>query len=68
MFFPFIGAHISGAEFQHSDRIWKETSGMMANLVAKSGDNKGQFLPLAEAICHDFRQHDKAEEDKYREL
>lgn len=40
---------------------------MMANLVAKSGDNKGQFPPIVEAICRDFRQHDKAEEDKYRQ-
>ena len=40
---------------------------MMANLVAKSGDNKGQYPILVEAICRDFRQHDKAEEDKYRE-
>ena len=67
MFFPVLGAHISGAEFQYPDNTWKELTGMMANLVAKSGDNKGQFLPLVEAICRDFRQHDKAEEDKYRE-
>lgn len=40
---------------------------MMANLVGKSGDNKGQYPILVEAICRDFRQHDKAEEDKYRE-
>ena len=40
---------------------------MMANLVAKSGDNKGQYPILVEALCRDFRQHDKAEEDKYRE-
>ena len=67
MFFPVLGAHISGAEFQYPDNSWKEMTGMMANLVAKSGDNKGQFPPLVEAICRDFRQHDKAEEDKYRE-
>ena len=67
MFFPVLGAHISGAEFQYPDNSWKEPTGMMANLVAKSGDNKGQFPPLVEAICRDFRQHDKAEEDKYRE-
>ena len=53
MFFPFIGAHISGAEFQHSDRIWKETSGTMANRVAKSSENKGQLSYLVEAICRD---------------
>ena len=67
MFFPVLGAHISGTEFQYPDLSWKETTGMMANLVAKSGDNKGQFSPIVEAICRDFRQHDKAEEDKYRE-
>ena len=67
MFFPVLGAHISGAEFQYPDNSWKEPTGMMANLVAKSGDNKGQFPVLVEAICRDFRQHDKAEEDKYRE-
>ena len=67
MFFPILGAHISGAEFQYPDNSWKEPTGMMANLVAKSGDNKGQYPILVEAICRDFRQHDKAEEDKYRE-
>ena len=40
MFFPVLGAHISGAEFQYPDNTWKELCGMMANLVAKSGDNK----------------------------
>ena len=58
MFFPVLGAHISGAEFQYPDTSWKETTGMMANLVANSGDNKGQLSPLVEAICRDFRQHD----------
>ena len=67
MFFPVLGAHISGAEFQYPDNSWKEPTGMMANLVAYSGDNKGQYPNLVEAICRDFRQHDKAEEDKYRE-
>ena len=64
MFFPVLGAHISGTEFQYPDNSWMETTGMMANLVAKSGDNKGQFPILVEAICRDSRQHDKAEEDK----
>ena len=67
MFFPVVGAHISGAEFQYPDNSWKEMTGMMANLVAKSGDNKGQFKDLANAICRDFREHDKAEEDKLLE-
>ena len=64
MFFPIFGAHIFGAEFQYPDFSWKELTGLMANLVAKSGDNKGQFSLLAEAINRDFRQHDKAEMDK----
>ena len=61
MFFPALGAHMSGAEFQYPDRSWKEPTGMMANLVAKSGDNKGQLSCLVEAICRDFRQHDEEE-------
>lgn len=67
MFFPVLGAHISGAEFQYPDLSWKETTGMMANLVAHSGDNKGQLTTLAKAICRDFRQHDEAEEKKLLE-
>jgi len=65
MLFPVLGAHISGAEFQYPDNSWKEPTGMMANLVANSGDNKGQLSPVVEAICRDFRQHDKEEENKY---
>ena len=60
MFFPIFGAHISGTEFMYPDNTWKEPTGMMANLVAKSGDNKGQFPILVEAICRDFREHDNA--------
>jgi hypothetical protein len=67
MFFPILGAHISGTEFQYPDNSWKEPTGMMTNLVAHSGDNKGQFKDLANAICRDFREHDKAEEDKLLE-
>ena len=67
MFFPSLGAHISGAEFQYPDLSWKELTGMMANLVANSGDNKGQLTTLAKAICRDFRQHDEAEEKKLLE-
>ena len=51
MFFPILGAHISGTEFQYPDYSWKETTGMMANLVAHSGDNKGQLTTLAKALC-----------------
>ena len=65
--FPVLGAHISGAEFQYPDLSWKEPTGMMANLVAHSGDNKGQLTTLAKAICRDFRQHDEAEEKKLLE-
>ena len=46
MFFPIFGAHMSGAEFQYPDFSWKELTGLMANLVAKSGDNKGQLTTL----------------------
>ncbi len=67
MFFPILGAHISSAEFQYPDLSWKEPTGMMANLVAHSGDNKGQLTTLAKAICRDFRQHDEAEEKKLLE-
>ena len=61
LLFPALGAHISGSEFQYPDLTWKETCGMMANLVAESGGNKGQLSYLIEAICRDFRQHDDAE-------
>ncbi len=67
MFFPVLGAHISGAEFQYPDNSWKEPTGMMANLVAHSGDNKGQLTLLVEAICRDFSKCDKEEGDKYLE-
>ena len=67
MFFPIFGAHMSGAEFQYPDLSWKEPTGMMANLVANSGDNKGQLTTLAKAICRDFRQHDEVEEKKLLE-
>ena len=61
MLFPILGAHVSGSEFQYPDLSWKELCGMMANLVAESGGNKGQLSNLVEAICRDFRQHDDAE-------
>ena len=61
MLFPSLGAHISGAEFQYPDLTWQEPTGLMANLVADSGCNKGQLSYLVEAICHDFREHDKSE-------
>ena len=40
---------------------------MMANLVANSGDNKGQLTTLAKAICRDFIAHDEAEIKKLLE-
>ncbi len=40
---------------------------MMANLVAHSGDNKGQLTKLAKAICRDFTDHDMAEMAKIQE-
>ena len=64
MLFPVLGAHISGAEFQYPDHSWKETCGMMANLVAETGGNKGQLSTLVEAICRDFREHDDGELNK----
>ena len=64
MFFPVFGAHMSGAEFQYPDLTWKEPCGMMANLVADSGCNKGQLSNIVEAICRDFRNHDDAELQK----
>ena len=64
MFFPPLGAHVSGAEFMYPDNSWKELCGLMANLVGDSGGNKGQLSPLVEAICRDFRQHDKAVTDQ----
>lgn len=64
MLFPVLGAHVSGSQFQYPDLSWKELCGMMANLVADSGSNKGQFTNLVEAICRDFRSHDDAELQK----
>ena len=61
MLFPPLGAHISGSEFQYPDLTWKEPCGQMANLVADSGGNKGQFSNIVEAICRDFRAHDEEE-------
>ena len=61
MLFPVLGAHISGAQFQYPDRSWKELCGMMANLVAASGGNKGQLSSVVEAVCRDFRLHDEEE-------
>ncbi len=37
MFFPVLGAHMSGSEFQYPDLIWRELGGPMANLVSENG-------------------------------
>ena len=66
MFFPVLGAHMSGAEFQYPDLTWKETCGQMANLVADTGGNKGQLSLLVEAICRDFRAHDDGRKRRSR--
>ena len=42
MLFLILGAHVSGAEFIYPDKSWKETSGMLADLVADSGAGKGR--------------------------
>ena len=34
MFFPVLGINVSGCQFQHSDRVLKGFSGIMANRVA----------------------------------
>ena len=44
MIFPILGAHVSGAEFMYPDQSWKETCGMLANLVADSGAGKGPLV------------------------
>ena len=49
MFFPVLGAHMSGTEFQYPDLTWKEPCGQMANLVSDTGGNKGQLSLLVEA-------------------
>ena len=64
MLFAVLGAYVSGSEFQYPDLSWKELCGMLANLVADSGCNKGQFTNLVEAICRDFRIHDEGELQK----
>ena len=62
--FPILGAQVSDTEFQYPDLSWKELCGMMGNLVADSGCNKGQLSNLVEAICRNFRDHDDKELEK----
>lgn len=61
MLFSVLGAHVSNSEFMYPDNTWKELCGEMANLVADSGCNKGQFSSLVEAINRNFRTHDDEE-------
>ena len=61
MLFPILGVHVSGSEFQYPDLTWKELCGMMANLVAESGGNKGQLSNLVEAIMKPFRGNNEIE-------
>jgi len=49
-FFPILGAHMSGVEFQYPDLNWKEPAGMMANLVAESGGNKGKLSNIEKPL------------------
>ena len=53
MFFPILGAHVSGSEIQYPDLILKELCGQMTSLVADSCCNKGQLSNIVEAICRD---------------
>lgn len=62
--FPILGAQVSETEFQYPDLSWKELCGMMGNLVADSGCNKGQLSNIVEAICHNLREHDSTELEK----
>ena len=68
VFFPPLGTHLSCAKIQYSEPIWQELCGMMANMVADSGSNKGQLSHLVEAICRDFRVHDEGELKKLEGL
>ena len=61
MLFPILGAQISEAKFQYPDHSWKEMCGMMGNLVADSGCNKGQLSNVVEALCRNLRAHDDEE-------
>ena len=64
MLFSILGAQISESKFQYPDHTWKEMCGMMSNLVADSGCNKGQLSNLVEALCRNLREHDEVELEK----
>ena len=65
MLFPVLGSKVSGAEFQYPSGQWFELCGMLADLVADSGNNKGQLGLLVEAIKRQDRQSDEIEMKKY---
>jgi len=65
MLFPVLGAKISNVEFQYPSGQWLELCGQMAALVADSGNNKGQFGLLVEAMMRNERRSDKEELDRY---
>ena len=54
MLFPLLCAHVSVAEFQYPDFIWREPTGIMPILVGDLGCNKGKLSTIVEAICHLF--------------
>ena len=64
MVFAPLANHINGVEFQYSSNVWFELAGILQHLVAGSGGGKSEFTRLAEAICREFRVHDKAEMQK----
>ena len=51
-FFLILGKHANEAKIMLPDLIWKETSGMLANIVAKSGARKGK-LSKKYSLCPD---------------
>ncbi|MCR5679994.1 MAG: hypothetical protein K6G08_07295 [Prevotella sp.] len=69
MLFPVLGSKVTGAdaEFQYPSGQWLELCGMLAALVADSGNNKGQLGLLVEAIKRDERRSDQVEIKKYLE-
>ena len=46
MFYPILGAHVYGSEFQYPDLCRKVLCAQMANLVTESGGSKGQLSHL----------------------
>ena len=61
MFFSILGAHISGAEFMYSDLSWKESCGILVNLVAGNDAGKGQ-LSASRTIPKASRSREQSKE------